>query len=70
MAAIESVHHDLEVIDNHYTDFKFALPNVVADKASASCFVISGMHANPRHLDLALDGHLLQMRWHSPPMIL
>src|SRR6202008_3766169 len=39
LAAVESVHGGIEVIDSRYRDFRFALPEVVADNAAAGCFV-------------------------------
>lgn len=41
LRAVDSVHAGFEVIDSRYADFKFRLPDVVADNASSSRFVIS-----------------------------
>ncbi|MGE3801935.1 MAG: 2-keto-4-pentenoate hydratase [Candidatus Kapaibacterium sp.] len=40
VAAVEGVCAALEVIDSRYRDFKFTLPDVVADNTSASGFVL------------------------------
>lgn len=40
LAAVEAVAPALEVIDSRYRDFKFSLPDVVADNASSSGFVV------------------------------
>jgi 2-oxo-3-hexenedioate decarboxylase len=55
MGAVESVHAGFEVIDSRYRDFSFDLPDVVADNASASRFVISARAVPPAGLDLAAE---------------
>ena len=42
MAAVGAVAPALEIIDSRYQDFKFALPDVVADNSSSSGFVVGG----------------------------
>jgi 2-oxo-3-hexenedioate decarboxylase len=59
MAAVRSVHAGFEVIDSRFTDFSFALPDVVADNASSARFVVSGTGVSPEGLDLVLEGCLL-----------
>lgn len=59
LAAVRSVHAGFEVIDSRYTDFKFTLPDVVADNASSSRFVVGGNAVSPTGLDLALEACLL-----------
>ncbi|MEM5318473.1 fumarylacetoacetate hydrolase family protein [Paraburkholderia sp. JHI869] len=44
LAAVEAVAPALEVIDSRYRDFKFSLPDVVADNASSSGFVVGQWH--------------------------
>lgn len=39
-SAISAVHIGLEVIDSRYRDFKFTLPDVIADNTSAAGYVI------------------------------
>ncbi|MEU1980831.1 fumarylacetoacetate hydrolase family protein [Nocardia sp. NPDC019395] len=55
LAAVESVYAGIEVIDSRFTDFRFALPDVVADNASSARFVIGGIERSPEDLDLALE---------------
>ena len=57
--AVESVHAGLEVIDSRYLDFKFTLPDVVADNASSARFVVGGKALPPKDLDLALEACVL-----------
>ncbi len=40
LAAVEAIAPALEIIDSRYKDFKFTLPEVIADNASSSSFVI------------------------------
>jgi len=40
LRAVEAVAPAMEVIDSRYRDFKFALPDVVADNSSSSGFVV------------------------------
>ena len=40
MAAVEAVAPAIEVIDSRYEDFKFTLPDVIADNASSSGFAL------------------------------
>lgn len=61
MAAVQSVHAGLEVIDSRFADFKFALPDVVADNASSSRFVVSPLGVDPTGLDLALEAAVLRV---------
>ncbi|MBS0505177.1 MAG: fumarylacetoacetate hydrolase family protein [Proteobacteria bacterium] len=44
-AAVDAVAPALEIIDSRYRDFRFALPDVVADNASSSAFVTGGWHS-------------------------
>ena len=40
ISAVDAIAPALEIIDSRYTDFKFSLPDVVADNASSSGYVI------------------------------
>ena len=40
LAAVEAVAPALEIIDSRYRDFKFALPDVIADNSSSSGFYV------------------------------
>lgn len=55
LAAVRSVHAGFEVIDSRFRDFSFALPDVVADNASASVFVIGAESVPPEALDLVAE---------------
>lgn len=44
MAAVQAVAPALEIIDSRFKDFKFALPDVVADNSSSSAFVVGHWH--------------------------
>lgn len=59
MEAVSHVYGGLEVIDSRYIDFKFTLPDVVADNASSARFVVGGVARRPDELDLALEACLL-----------
>lgn len=59
-AATTAVCAGLEIIDSRYQDFRFTLPDVVADNASASRFVL-GPTARPADVDLSLLGCVLEV---------
>ena len=40
LASVEAIAPALEIIDSRYRDFKFTLPEVIADNASSSGFVV------------------------------
>lgn len=44
LAAVDAVAPALEVIDSRYRDFKFSLPDVVADNASSAGLVVGPWH--------------------------
>ncbi|MGI4813562.1 MAG: 2-keto-4-pentenoate hydratase [Janthinobacterium lividum] len=66
LAAVEAIAPALEIIDSRYKDFKFTLPEVIADNASSSGFVL-GAWCDPRTdfgnlgLTLNLDGRVVQV---------
>jgi 2-oxo-3-hexenedioate decarboxylase len=61
LAAVGRVHAGIEIIDSRYTDFRFRLPDVVADNASSAFFVVSVQGTPPRDLDLALEACNLEV---------
>jgi len=61
LAAVRSVYAGLEVIDSRYTDFRFTLPDVVADNASSSRFVVGSVERRPTDLDLMLEACVLSV---------
>jgi 2-oxo-3-hexenedioate decarboxylase len=60
LAAVGSVCCGIEVIDSRYRDFRFTLPDVVADNASSGFFVTGPVAVPPASLDLALEACLLE----------
>jgi len=66
LAAVEAVAPALEIIDSRYQDFKFSLPDVIADNASSSGFVI-GAWSDPQQdfgnlgLTMSIDGRVVQV---------
>jgi len=61
LAAVDSVYGGLEIIDSRYRDFRFTLPDVVADNASSGCFATGPVGVSPRALDLGLEACLLEL---------
>lgn len=57
--AVSTVWCGIEVIDSRYRDFRFTLPDVVADNASSGAFVTGPVGLAPRELDLAMEACLL-----------
>ncbi len=55
MAATAEVRAGFEVIDSRYRDFSFALPDVVADNASAAGFHIGEKAVAPADVDLITE---------------
>ena len=66
LASVEAVAPALEVIDSRYRDFKFTLPEVIADNASSSGIVV-GPWTDPREdfsnlgLTMSIDGRVVQV---------
>ncbi len=60
LAATDAVFLALDVLDSRYRDYRFTLPDVVADNASGGRIVLGGVAASPGTLDLAEIGCLLE----------
>ncbi len=60
LAACAIVLPGIEIIDSRYRDFKFDLKSVIADNTSAARFVVGGMTADVRALDLRTLGVVLE----------
>ncbi len=63
---IAAVAPALEVIDSRYADFKFTLPDVVADNTSGAAFVVGAWQPVPPGIDnlgvlLEIDGRVVQV---------
>jgi len=61
LAAVDVVYAGFEVIDSRYADYRFELPDVVADNASSARFVLGPVAVDPRTLDLALEAVVLSV---------
>lgn len=66
MAAVEAVAPAIEIIDSRYQDFKFTLPDVVADNSSSSGFVVGDWFPADTQIDnlgiiLEADGRPVQI---------
>jgi 2-oxo-3-hexenedioate decarboxylase len=60
LAATEGVFPALEILDSRFTDFRFTLPDVIADNASASKIVLGGRVLPPHAADWQLEGMVLR----------
>jgi 2-keto-4-pentenoate hydratase len=59
LAATAGVAPGIEVLDSRFTDYRFTMPDVVADNASAGRYVI-GAPVSPAGIDLRLVGVVLE----------
>lgn len=59
LAATASVAVGIEVLDSRFLDYRFTMPDVVADNASAARFVV-GTPVSPAGFDLRLVGVVLE----------
>lgn len=61
LGAVAAVYCGVELIDSRFADFRFKLPDVVADNASAARFAVGPVAVDPKALDLSLEACLLQV---------
>ncbi len=61
LGAVDQVLAGIEVIDSRYRDFRFRLPDVVADNASSGKVVTGSVSLPPSALDLALEACVLEV---------
>ncbi|GAB3135875.1 fumarylacetoacetate hydrolase family protein [Amycolatopsis stemonae] len=61
LAAVESVYGGVEVIDSRYADYRFTLPDAVADNGSSAYFGVGPVGLPPASLDLSLEAALLEV---------
>jgi 2-keto-4-pentenoate hydratase len=59
LAAASGVAVGIEVLDSRYTDYRFTMPDVVADNTSAGCYVV-GTPVDPQGIDLRTVGVVLE----------
>jgi 2-keto-4-pentenoate hydratase len=59
LAATSGVAVGIEVLDSRFTDYRFTLPDVIADNTSAARFVV-GAPVPPEGIDLRLAGVVLE----------
>jgi 2-oxo-3-hexenedioate decarboxylase len=61
LCAVERVFSGVEIIDSRYRDFRFTLPDVVADNASSGAYVTGPVARSPEGLDLAAETCVLEV---------
>lgn len=66
MAAVEAIAPAIEIIDSRYQDFKFTLPDVVADNSSSSGVIVGNWFSPDTPIDnlgliLEADGRAVQV---------
>lgn len=61
MLAVHGLCAALEVIDSRYKDFKFTLPDVVADNASSTKFIIGSDIRHPAEIDISNLGMVMSL---------
>ena len=60
LAATAGVFPAIEIIDSRYEDFRFTLPDVIADNGSASRILLGGRLVPVTDIDLQLEGMVLR----------
>ncbi len=61
LAAVDRVYGGIEVIDSRYADYRFTLPDAVADNGSSAYFSVGPVGVPPASLDLSLEAALLEV---------
>nr|WP_034289772.1 fumarylacetoacetate hydrolase family protein [Amycolatopsis benzoatilytica] len=61
LAAVSRVYGGIEIIDSRYRDYRFTLPDVVADNGSSALFGLGPVGVAPTELDLSLEAALLEV---------
>ncbi len=60
LAATEGLLPALEILDSRYDNFKFTMPDAIADNASAARVVLGGRLIPPDRVDAQLEGMVLR----------
>ncbi|KDO08298.1 2-keto-4-pentenoate hydratase [Amycolatopsis mediterranei] len=61
LSAVDRVYGGIEVIDSRYADYRFTLPDAVADNGSSAYFSVGPVGVEPASLDLSLEAALLEV---------
>lgn len=61
LSAVGHVYAGMEIIDSRYRDFRFTLPDVVADNASSGRYLTGPIGLSPEELDLSLEACLVEV---------
>jgi 2-oxo-3-hexenedioate decarboxylase len=61
LSAVAKVYSGVELIDSRFADFRFKLPDVVADNASSGKFVLGPVGVSPEALDLSLEACVVEV---------
>jgi 2-oxo-3-hexenedioate decarboxylase len=64
LAAVDRVYGGIEIIDSRYADYRFTLPDAVADNGSSAYFSVGPVGLPPASLDLSLEAALLEVDGH------
>ena len=60
LLATDCVMPCFEIVDSRIRDWKIRIQDTVADNASCGVFVLGGVRRDPRHIDLALAGMVVE----------
>ena len=60
LRATDCVMPCFEIVDSRIRDWKIRIQDTVADNASCGVFVLGGVRRDPRHIDLALAGMVVE----------
>jgi 2-oxo-3-hexenedioate decarboxylase len=61
LAAVDRVYGGMEIIDSRFADYRFTLPDAVADNGSSAYFGLGPVGLPPSSLDLSLEAALLEV---------
>jgi 2-oxo-3-hexenedioate decarboxylase len=61
MRAVDRVYGGIELIDSRYRNFRFTLPDVIADNTSSGAFVLGSVGLEPTELDLSTESVMVEV---------